>query len=49
MLERTHVQIVDCVAMAVCRWRGRRSEAAKDSVEGTAPVRWRVGKLERQR
>ena len=39
-LGRTHGQIVDCVAVAVCRRRGSRSEAAKDGVAGTAPVRW---------
>ena len=48
-LGRTHGQIVDCVAVAVCRRRGSRSEAAKDGVAGTAPVRWTVAKLERQR
>ena len=37
------------VAVAVCQLRGSRSEAAKDGVAGTAPVRWRVAKLERQR
>ena len=36
------------VAVAVCRRRGSRSEAAKDGIAGTAPVRWRVAKLERQ-
>ena len=40
-LGRTHGQIVDCVAVVVCRRRGSRSEAAKDGVAGTAPVRWR--------
>ena len=49
MLGRTHGQIVDCFAMAVCQRRGSRSETAKDGVAGTAPVRWRVAKLERQR
>lgn len=49
MLGRTHGQIVDRVAVAVCRRRGSRSEAVKDGVAGTAPVRWRVAKLERQR
>ena len=49
MLGRTHGQIVDCVAMDIYRRRGSRSEAAKDGVAGTAPMRWRVAKLERQR
>ena len=49
MLGQTHGQIVDYVAMAVCRRRGSRSEAAKDGVAGTAPVWWRVAKLEQQR
>ena len=49
MLGRTHGQIVDYVAVAVCRRRGSRFEAAKDGVAGTTLVRWRVAKLERQR
>ena len=35
--------------MAVCWRRGSRSEAAKDDIAGSAPVQWRVAKLERQR
>ena len=46
-LGRTHGQIVDYVAVAVFRRRGSRSEAAKDDIAGTAPVRWTVEKLER--
>ena len=36
---------VDCVSVAVCRRRGSRSEAAKDGIAGTAPVRWTVVKF----
>ena len=48
-LGRTHGQVFECGAVAVCRQRGSRSKAANDGVAGTAPVRWTVAIVERQR